>query len=253
MNRSRFQSHLSSMMHSKFSSGGGGGDSIISAADLLAPTAWYDAFTTAAGVVNSWADKSGNGNHATQGTGSKQPTCTASQQAGKNGLIFDNGDTLVLPSGLFTIPNGANTLFAVAKLASEAAVTDRIIELSEAGSPRWNLLYLTTAGQIQFLSRTGNSLSVVSTGNTNTNTNIIMGRRSGTTQAIAINNGTETADTNGANESGCDAGYIGSRLDTDGYLNGTIFEILIYNRSLSAAEIIRINRYLSNKWSITIS
>jgi len=45
----------------------------------IATTSWYDAsdastITETGGAVSQWADKSGNGNDATQGTGANQPT-----------------------------------------------------------------------------------------------------------------------------------------------------------------------------------
>lgn len=67
---------------------------------ITAPTAiadlalWLDASDTAtithvANAVSQWDDKSGNGDHATQGTGSLQPTTNASSQNGLNVIDFN--------------------------------------------------------------------------------------------------------------------------------------------------------------------
>ena len=78
--------------------------------DILGLQLWLDAsdtdtITSSGGAVSQWDDKSGNSNNATQGTGSAQPTTGASTQNGENIIDFDGGDTFVLPSALYSIPN----------------------------------------------------------------------------------------------------------------------------------------------------
>ena len=69
--------------------------------DLAGLVAWYDAsdlstITDAgAGAVSQWADKSGNGNHVTQGTAGLRPTTGIRTQNGLNVIDFDGGDWLV--------------------------------------------------------------------------------------------------------------------------------------------------------------
>ena len=43
---------------------------------------------------------------------------------------------------------------------------------------------------------------------------------------------------------------IGRRFDNTMYLNGTISEVLIYNRVLSTAERQQVEGYLANKWNL---
>ena len=48
-----------------------------------------EAIVESSGAVSSWLDKSGNGNHASQGTGTKQPTYSANGMNGRGIITFD--------------------------------------------------------------------------------------------------------------------------------------------------------------------
>jgi hypothetical protein len=66
----------------------------------IATAAWYDAFdsdtiTESGGAVSQWDDKSGNGRHLTQGTGTKQPTTNSRTINSLNCIDFDGGDKVV--------------------------------------------------------------------------------------------------------------------------------------------------------------
>lgn len=212
-------------------------------------TLWFDAFITPTGSISSWLDQSGNKYNATQGTGANQPICTANQIAGKNALLFDGtNDTFVLPSGTYSLANGDNTSFAVAK--SNASSDQRIFTFEESLSSRFRIS-ITAASTYGFLNNSASSGGVTIGGVTLSNANIITGRHNGSTLAISINNGVETTNSNGANENGITAGYIGSLSGVQSFFNGALAEILVYNRSLSAAEMLSINKYLSNKWGIS--
>lgn len=217
--------------------------------------AWYDATTTSLGAVASWPDKSGSGNNATQATGGQQPVNTSSILNGKNVLLFTaaSSQTLLLPSALYAIPNAANTIFAVAKRNTETAAQNEIICFSQTGVTRTNqIVYSATSGNIMYRNN-GAGTDLTLTGAVNTNYQIIYGRHSGATQAISINNGIEVTNSSGANVATTDIAAIGSSQGTTLYLNGGIAEILIYNRSLSVAEINQVESYLSAKWGVAVT
>jgi len=66
--------------------------------DLM--VAWFDAADTAtitdagSGAVSQWDDKSGNGQHLVQATGSRRPTTGVESQNGHNTISFDSNDHL---------------------------------------------------------------------------------------------------------------------------------------------------------------
>jgi hypothetical protein len=85
----------------------------------LLTTAWYDASDTSsithvAGSVSQWNDKSGNGFHLTQATGSRQPITGTRTLNGLNVLDFQDAQVLSITSAMNNIGNGANTAFCVA-------------------------------------------------------------------------------------------------------------------------------------------
>jgi hypothetical protein len=77
--------------------------------------AWYDAsdtntITESGGAVSQWSDKSGNSNHATQGTGTNQPTTNSRTMNGLNTLDFDGVDSF-MDAPAFGVTNPASVFF----------------------------------------------------------------------------------------------------------------------------------------------
>lgn len=217
---------------------------------------WLDAadtssITSVVGAVSQWNDKSGNGNHATQGTGSAQPTTGLNSQNGKNVINGASGDYMLLPSALYSITNADNTIFSVARRTAETGSLARIINATEGGSSRMYLQYSATAGAVNYLNATSAAATAAgSSGNTNTNFQIIRGRLNGTLLGISVNSATPSTSNTGSYENGTDALAIFAQPTPANYLIGDIAEILIYNRSLSNAECSQIETYLGNKWNI---
>ncbi len=217
---------------------------------------WLDAYdsstiTESSCSVSQWDDKSGKGNDATQGTGSAQPTTDATTQNAKNVLDFDGGDSFVLPSAIYAIANANSTVFMVSKRTTETGSTENLISLEESAGARMFLSYSLAAGAVVYTNNTAGDGVLTITGVTNTDFQILRARRSGTTQALTQNGNAESTNANGADESGVDAALIGAN-SAGGGLIGSIAEILMYNRSLSTAEISSVETYLSNKWGIAI-
>jgi len=95
---------------------------------LTSLEAWYDAddattITESSGSVSQWDDKSGNAGHATQSSGTLQPTLVAAELNGLDVLRFDgSNDTLDLDSSLDLIRNvGDVSVFYVSKISASAA------------------------------------------------------------------------------------------------------------------------------------
>lgn len=65
---------------------------IQSILSLWCDAADEDTITASAGAVSKWSDKSGNGNHLVQATGSQQPTTASRTIGGLNALDFDGTD-----------------------------------------------------------------------------------------------------------------------------------------------------------------
>lgn len=205
--------------------------------------------TTTPGQVEQWNDKSDNAYTIAQGTGTKQPITGVTTKNSKNVLDFDGTDTLPLPSGLYSIPNGDNTVFMVSK-QDVINTNDRLINMEDTGSSKYSLEY-TSAGGIKYHnSATGLGVEIAIT---ETNWNTFTGSLTSATQSISVNSGSAITNANGVTTATIDAAAIGSNGSGTGQLlTGSIAEIVMYSRALSAAEILQVETYLSNKWNITI-
>jgi len=218
--------------------------------------AWYDTsnddyLTLESSAITQFLDRSGNGYHSdVQGTASKRPTRTLDQQNGLQAAVFDD-DSLVLPSPVHAIANGNNTVFVVAKRDTEDGGIDTIISLTESGGTRWGVRFNATAGEVQYTSNTSSS-AVTSSGNTNTDFQILTGYRPGSSVNLSVNGGAASSTGNAADEPGVDLASIGVQSTASNPLIGSVAEIIIYDLSLTAAEILSVNTYLSIKWGISI-
>lgn len=229
---------------------------IVAPSNISSLQLWLDAadtstITSASGAVSQWNDKSGNDYHVTQTTAAKKPTTGASLHNGNNILTFDGGDTLEIPSGIFSIPNGDNTIFVVAKRNTETGSGELVVNMDSSGTNNYYLGYGNTAGDVIFLNKDVDANTLVSSGNTNTDYNIMTAFRSATTLSLSINGATATTNSFGADAPSVDGANIGSRQDSSSFVIGSIAEILIYGKALSEDEIASVEGYLSVKWGIT--
>lgn len=205
------------------------------------------------GKASRWNDLSGNVNDVTQGTGAKQPTTGVTTENGKNVLDFDGGDSFVVPSALHAITNSANTIFVVSQTSSNNT-TQRMINGTQAGSTRYLLGFENVVGRVSFLSNNASSGSLLNNTATKTNFSLYTAFRSGTTMSLSVNGGTATTNTSANDEADIDTMAIGAQASgASNQLTGSIAEIIIYDRALSAAEIALVENYLSNEWGVTLS
>ncbi|MGR3218839.1 MAG: hypothetical protein ACUZ8H_03350 [Candidatus Anammoxibacter sp.] len=213
--------------------------------------------TDVAGAVSQWNDISGNGNHATQGTGSAQPTTNSSTQNNKNILEFDGGDYLVSPLGsMFSGSDKPFTIFTMSLNTSGAAKYIWNAGRASASEPLIGLRY--EADGFDVLKRDDASVLVEKTGGSNVDgtPEILTVACAGTT--ISLNKNSTVVYTAQAFDVGTttiDQFTIGA-LNIGGsqsnFLTGKIGEIVVYDRLLSAVEIADIEFEMLTGWGISI-
>lgn len=202
--------------------------------------------------VYKWLDRSGLNNHATQSVPSNQPTYLVNQLNGKPVIDFNGSNFLILPSGIYSLANGSNTLFAVVKRNNTTGL-QLIFGLAKAGVTRLDLRYTATAGQIYYQSRATSTGGINLGSIADTSFGILYGRRSGVTQAISYNGSIEFSNSNGADEPNVDSASVGAfNQGASFFLNGRIAELIAYSTSLTSEQIQQVEAYLSTKWAITI-
>jgi len=188
--------------------------------------------------VSQWSDKSGSGNNATQSTSANQPTYSS------NGMVFAGSNWFQTPITSFPT---AESLFIVFK--SSTAVAD--IFAGTTSTSREVLLY---TGTKVFLGRFGSDPAAITpnAGVIPLNTPLLYSHQFTTTAVTFTVNGTVTGSgTPPYTYSGTGTSWIGSSGYAANNMNGTIYEIIYYNTSLTASERRSVETYLTNKWGIS--
>ena len=243
--------------------GGDVSSPVSGAGDALLPnllpnlTLWLDAsdgstIMESGNSVSAWSDKSENGNDATQGTPGLQPNTNTNTQNSRNVITYNGSNSLSLASGVYSIPNGSNTLFAVCKTNNSTA-QQRVLNMTTTNSSDYGLIYTPTVGEVIYYNNLS-GLGVAATGVSDTNYNIFSCWRDGTDVSISVNGGAASANnTRGGDVPAIDEASLGAFQTSANFLDGDIAEVIIYSRLLTTPEITAINQYLSNKWAITLA
>lgn len=224
---------------------------------------WLDAsdastITESSGSVSQWNDKSGNGRHVTQASGSAQPTTGTATQNSLNVLVFDGSDYME-GSAPFMYSAGEATIFVVTQGAAQS--DNRVI--SEGSTSTTTPIYSVFAtsnsgGKFKHYIRNDSSsafLALDQAGTPFNNTpNIGLVTDEGSSITSYVNGG--TGDTDSYTRSGTltlDTFAVGAlvRTSAGSFYNGKIAEIIIYTSTPTDSEINQVGNYLEDKWGIT--
>lgn len=222
---------------------------------------WLDATRLAladAAAVATWADASGQGNDASQGTGAAQPTFRTGITNGRPGVLADGvDDFMTLTAGARTaLLAGDKTVFVVVKYV--AFSTDaRIITIANGAasarfclrvlnaSPIWGSIYTTGIAAANL------NTAVVPSAGAQTLLEFWQG---GASIAFSINNGTaSTAADAGTEAAGAGSALFASSSGAAAFANAYLHEVLVYDRALTTAERAKVRSYLAAKWSLTLA
>lgn len=194
--------------------------------------------------VATWADQSGAGNHAVQGTLGRQPTYVASGINGQPAVRFDAvDDGMATGLNLGTSPT-AYTVFAVFNYQSTASAFRRAVQ----GSQNW----LIGPYQNQVRHHTPNGGWAANPGPTVYPARFYL--------ASAVNTGSASTFLVDAKDFTSNPASVGSpgviHLGGSGlypgeFLNGDIAEVLVYNRALTAAEQRSVAAYFRQKYGLS--
>ena len=210
---------------------------------------WMDAaddttFSYSSGtLVSQWRDKSGLNNHTSQATVLNQPSRSTAQNSRKIVTFDGTNDSLSTSNSLDL--SVTHTIFAI---ASQTTGT------SDAGLVSINNSLnngLTLHNGSTYYSYYGDgskyATSAITTSTSYIFTKVFKGTSSTTRQVYL--NGT-SATTTGVIANSDASGVI--RLGQQStYLNGTIAEVIIFNRELTATELKQVHTYLGQKWGIS--
>lgn len=228
----------------------------VSSAELWTPAEittalWLDAsdatsLTLNGSTVSQWADKSGNGRHATQATTSKQPT-NGSSFNGLNALSFDGSDALETAE-LFDSPSSVGMMFAA---VDHSSGTNRaIMSTRQSNASNGWTWRINSASEIIYFHT---SYTPTVTATRNSGKNILGIVRNGLSVAHSVD-GTLGPASNISKyaASGYNKTAIGAEdSGTGSYFFGLIGEVVVVSDSVDTTTRQKIEGYLAHKWGLS--
>jgi hypothetical protein len=222
---------------------------------------WLRADYAAAG--SSWVDFSGNQTNATQATVANQPGVNTAGLNYNSALVFNGtSHNLVIPNAAivskYPFGNSGRTIIGVGAAALANPGYGMMLGYGSVGNGTGT--FIGQAGGINSAPGFGgyNSATYNVTGTTGSlpvNTaRIIGGRYTGTAAQLDVNGVSNASLTTAWNTTSAQPAYIGvGATVTSQYWNGSMGELIVYNRELTAPELLRVNSYLGLKYGITIN
>jgi hypothetical protein len=201
---------------------------------------WLDAQSQSLGTVSTWADKSGAGNNATQGTAGFRPVNTANEIYGRNAVVFDGVDDYLSATFGSTLSQPI-TFFLVTKRTSGTTFLDgvgavnRAAVLSDAGQSNKTTLY---SGSNATTTSTTTALPV-----------LYSGLFSGASSELRENGGANVISTS-PGTAGIDGVTIGADYSGANTLSGSVAEVIYYTRALSSTERQKVEEFLRSKYDL---
>jgi len=225
-----------------------GGGTPFSPSDISNLEAWYDANdvfngsnpsdgSSVGGSGDEWADKSGNGYDLSQSTTStKQPTFRTNIQNGKPAIEFDGGDALTSSTSAVGQPT---TWVIICDLDSGS---DNIVD-----GPTNPQFIAESSGKYRLFAGSAASSNI----SYSLSPSIIIMEFNGSSSNLRVDGSNDVNNPYSLGSNSAQNWVIGSRGDAAGnYIIGYIFEIIMYNKTLTPTEISNIESYSSSKWGI---
>jgi hypothetical protein len=224
--------------------------------DLSNLLLWLDAsdastITETLGAVSQWDDKSGNGNHVTQGTASLQPVSGSNTLNSLNVIDFDGSDALVRTS--LGVTGSQNRSLLLVGKSNDSSHNAYFNIGPNTGPNAWTLLSLNNANQTLSVAIAAGSTPGV--GIPANNWNIVGAKLDGTRlrdHSVYLN-GAEFLQT-GAATTPIDTLDTNIRIGADfniANLNGRIAELVFGSIDWSNTELNNLGNYYFDKWGTT--
>jgi hypothetical protein len=233
-------------------------------ASITGTAIWFDAADTStildaegdnaasgaafSGSVATWLDKSGNGNHVTNGTAGERPVYGVNTLNG-NGLITFDGVNDRLLNGGVSIPGNDITMFIVFNRTT-AAGRDAVFELG--GGASRNAFFINNAGGLISYYSNSTFYNLPNAYNAGDYTMVSM-THIGTSLNVWRDAGASITGGTALARAGTTGLYVGDDSSSGDQLQGNIAEIIVYDYILNAEERHYIENYLGAKWGLAIT
>ena len=217
------------------------------------PLAWFDAsdaasITHISNGVSQWNDKSGNGNHVTQGNAASRPLTNTRTVNSLNALYFDGADMLNCPSSLYNALGAGDDTYLVVYASDIANVNSFLITgATSVNNSALGLHHRNTVVR-GVHNEVANATDVTRT--SDTNTHFIAIKRSGTNLTVYYD-GLLTSEAE-ATDLVLTLMRFGRHQTGTNSLTGVICEIIIYPSALTTLQLHTTMGYLAAKWALPL-
>lgn len=207
--------------------------------------------------VGTWRDKSGNARHVTASSDAKRPSYKVATHNGRSSIYFDGvNDNFIITSSILSGLSGYS-LFMVRQwevpgvAAANFAGSNNILEYVtvSAGSVTGRRSYVSAAnyGSTATLSLSGGVISLIYDGTKSNNATRLVRRTNGAQDTLTF-----TGSIPATSEAHTSI-TIGSLTDTANWFKGYILEIVVLTSTATTDNITKMERYLGNKWGISVA
>ena len=226
---------------------------------------WLDAadassVTLNAGNVSEWRDKSGGGFNLSQGSAALQPSYSVWRN-GRNGLGFNAANVISTFSNASLSQTALSVFVAAEQTGADSAQGLLSFPPTGGTGSDWNnanalTMETGTASNLLEYRRGGSALLLSGSGVLPAG---VVGWIAEPTQYSAFFNGSLVGSAaNGTAGSLTYGMVVGSRyesntISTGKYFRGNVGEVLVFSRTLTTAERQQVERYLGQKWGISVT
>ena len=208
--------------------------------------------TLTGGEVSTWSDQSGNGHDCTQATAADRPTPVV-DRFGRQAIAFGNSNTegnhhLVIPAGM-TTDLADVSIFAVCSFYGRTTLPQSVISLdtSKGALGYWTDVSVTRDNGFVFTSN--NAASGIKSTLKATNGIAAIGYSSDATSIRFYDSDRSSSAT--AMTGSTAGGLIGAwNLGGTNTFDGSVCEVVVFNRALTHLESLEVIDYLKGKWGI---
>lgn len=223
----------------------------------LAPALWV---TDTGSDPSVWTDMSGNGRHAVQATGANQPSIVTNVINGRQVRRFNATSTFLVPPN-FSLDNFTVFSAIYPKNTSPEPAYKTIFSIgsTSASSARDVLFNTSNVSGVTTLDvqrSNGSTFPTAKVTTSNLSFQIASGKFTGTELIAYVNNGTRNTvatTITGTSDNLPAIGAVKQFGGTGFFYEGDIAEIIVYPTNLSDFNCLRVERYLSKKYNITIA
>ncbi len=210
-------------------------------------------------AVSTWLDQSGRGNNAVAGTA---PVYKANIQNNKPGVLFTSASSqYLIANGLVPVATGTDIPLSVFVAFKQNTTTGSQDFVAWGSSTNANSLMeaqaVATSSQARLFRRDdGGAFKLAGSGTLNTSPHVMAATFSGTTgstwlDGVNLASGTDM-DVGAITFDRCALGAQ-LRAAAAAFLNGYLFEVLVYASEISTGQRRAIERALGSKWGIPVS